>query len=262
MSTPHTAIPLIPADLAGKSILVTGASSGIGAATALALGRAGARVTLAARRLDLLDAVAARVRAAGGEAQVVRVDVTVEADIENAVAAAVQTYGRLDGAFNNAGMLGVGGPLHTLSLADFEATLRGNATSVFLSLKHEMAAMLKSGGGAIVNNASIVAQVAFADFSAYTTSKHAVLGLTRSAALEGYGHGIRVNAVHPGPVETPMAEAGFGGLDNMRAAFKDSPAGRPGQPEEIAGPVLFLLSSAASYINGQALAVDGGYTVV
>jgi NAD(P)-dependent dehydrogenase (short-subunit alcohol dehydrogenase family) len=125
-----------------------------------------------------------------------------------------------------------------------------------------MAAMLKTGGGAIVNNASIVAQIAFADFAAYTTSKHAVLGLTRSAALEGYPHGIRVNAVHPGPIETPMAQAGFGGLDNMRAAFKDSPAGRPGVPDEIAGPVLFLLSSAASYISGQALVVDGGYTVV
>lgn len=259
MSTAKTAIPT---DLAGKSILVTGASSGIGAATAVALGRAGARVTLAARRLDLLETVAAQVRVAGGEAQAVRVDVTAEADIESAVAAAVRGYGRLDGAFNNAGMLGATGPIHALSLADFEATMRGNVSSVFLCLKHEMAAMLKSGGGAIVNNASIVAQIAFADFSAYTTSKHAVLGLTRSAALEGYPHGIRVNAVHPGPIETPMAEAGFGGLDNMRAAFKDSPARRPGQPEEIAGPVLFLLSSAASYISGHALTVDGGYTLV
>ena len=131
---------------------------------------------------------------------------------------------------------------------------------MFLALKYEMAAMLKTGGGAIVNNASIVAHVAFANLSPYNTSKHAVLGLTRSAALDGWPQGIRVNAVSPGPIETPMAEAGFGGLDNLQTYLKSTPAGRPGKPEEIAAPVLFLLSPASSYINAQALVVDGGFT--
>ena len=122
--------------------------------------------------------------------------------------------------------------------------------------------MRDSGGGSIVNTASIVAQLGFADFAAYTASKHAVLGLTRSAATENFAHGIRVNAVSPGPVATPMAEMGFGSLDNLHASLKLTPAGRPGTPEEIAQPVLFLLSSASSYINGQGLVVDGGFSVV
>lgn len=251
----------ILADLSGKTILVTGASSGIGAATALALGRAGAKVALAARRLESLEALAAQIRAAGGEALAIRTDVSVEAEIENAVATTVAHFGRLDGAFNNAGVLGKVAPIHELSTADFAEVMQANVYGVFWSLKHEMAAMLKTGGGAIVNTASIVAQIGFANFSAYTASKHAVLGLTRSAALEGFQHGIRVNAVNPGPIATPMAEIGFGSLENLEATLKSSPAGRPGQPEEVAQMVLFLLSSAASYINGQGLAVDGGYTV-
>ena len=251
----------ILADLSGKTILVTGASSGIGAATALALGRAGAKVALAARRLEALEGLVAQIRAAGGEAIAIRTDVTIEADIQNAVATTVAHFGRLDGAFNNAGVLGKVAPIHELGTADFAEVMQANVFGVFWSLKHEMAAMLKTGGGSIVNTASVVAQIGFANFAAYTASKHAVLGLTRSAALEGFQHGIRVNAVNPGPIVTPMAEIGFGGLENLEASLKDSPAGRPGQPEEIAGPVLFLLSSAASYINGQGFAVDGGYTV-
>ncbi len=251
----------ILADLSGKTILVTGASSGIGAATALALGRAGAKVALAARRLEALEALAVQIRASGGEVIAIRTDVTVEADIQNAVATTVAHFGRLDGAFNNAGVLGKVTPIHELTTEDFAEVMQANVYGVFWSLKHEMAAMLKTGGGSIVTTASVVAQIGFANFSPYVASKHAVLGLTRSAALEGYRQGIRVNAVNPGPIVTPMAESGFGGLENLEAVLKDSPAGRPGQPEEIAGMVLFLLSSAASYINGQGLAIDGGYTV-
>ena len=232
------------ADLAGKSILVTGASSGIGAATALALGQAGARVALAARREDALTALAGQICAAGGEALVIPTDVTVEADLERAVA------------------LGKVAPLHTLSTADFSAVMQANVYGVFWALKYQIATMRDSGGGSIVNTASIVAQLGFADFAAYTASKHAVLGLTRSAATENFAHGIRVNAVSPGPVATPMAEMGFGSLDNLHASLKLTPAGRPGTPEEIAQPVLFLLSSASSYINGQGLVVDGGFSVV
>lgn len=247
-------------DLAGKAILVTGASSGIGASTARALGRAGARVALAARRRELLDELASEIRAAGGEALAIQADVGNEADIAGAVEATIKAYGRLDGAFNNAGQLGVVAPLTDIAADDFERVMQANVRGVFLALKHEMAAM-KANGGAIVNTASIVGHVAFANFSPYNASKHAVLGLTRTAALEGWPHGIRVNAVSPGPVETPMAAIGFGSIDNLHAALKAMPVGRPGTPEEIAGPVLFLLSSAASYINGHSLVVDGGFTV-
>lgn len=251
----------ILADLSGKTYLVTGASSGIGAATALALGQAGAKVALAARRIDQLEALVQQITAAGGEAIAIKTDVTVEADIRNAVAATVARFGRLDGAFNNAGVLGEGAPLHETSTEAFAAVYQANVYGVFWSLKYEIEALLKTGGGAIVNTASVVSTVGFAGFSPYTSSKHAVLGLTRNAGLEYFKQGIRINAVLPGPIETPMAEIGFGGLDNLRGALVDGPAGRPGTPEEIAKPVLFLLSNAASYISGQGLTIDGGYTL-
>lgn len=251
----------ILSDLTGKTYLVTGASSGMGAATALALGRAGANVALVARREDACTALANDIKGTGGKALVLRADVNIEADIERAVTATVAHFGRLDGAFNNAGVLGASAPLHEMSTADFEAVMRTNVMGVFWAMKYEIAAMLKTGGGAIVNNASIVANVGFANLSPYNTSKHAVMGLTRTAALEYFKLGIRVNAVLPGPVATPMAEGAFGSLDNLSATMATSPAGRAGQPEEVAKPVLFLLSQAASYISGQGLTVDGGFTV-
>jgi NAD(P)-dependent dehydrogenase (short-subunit alcohol dehydrogenase family) len=248
-------------DLAGKTYLVTGASSGIGAATVLALGLAGANVVLAARTEEMCEVLAKEIVAAGGQALVVRTDVGVEADVRNAVNAAVAHFGRLDGAFNNAGVLGVSAPLHEIATEDFDAVMRINVMGVFWSMKYEIEALLKTGGGAIVNNASIAAQIGFATLSPYNTSKHGVMGLTRTAALEYFKQGIRVNAVCPGPVATPMANIGFGSAENLHATMAGSPAGRAGLPEEIASPVLFLLSSAASYINGQGLTADGDYTV-
>lgn len=247
------------ADLAGKAILVTGASSGIGAATALALGSAGARVALAARRGDLLESLAGEIRGGGGEALVIPTDVADESAVAAAVAATLKAFGRLDGAFNNAGQLGRVAPLSDIDAADFLQVMQSNVLGVFYALKHEMAAM-RAHGGAIVNTASIVAHVGFPHFAPYNASKHAVLGLTRTAALEGWPQGIRVNAVSPGPIATPMAEIGFGGLDNLHATLQTMPVGRPGTPEEVAGPVLFLLSQASSYINGHSLLVDGAMT--
>lgn len=248
-------------DLSGKAVLVLGASSGIGAATALALGRAGARVALAARRLDAIETLAGQIRGNGGEAVAIRADVNVEADVARAVAQTVERFGRLDGAFNNAGILGEAAALTDAAEGDVEAVLLTNVLGVFHALKHEMAAMRQSGGGAIVNTGSMVTRATFAGLGPYTTSKHAVLGLTRTAALEGWPQGIRVNTVSPGPIETPMAAIGFGSIENLHATLASSPAGRPGTPEEVAGPVLFLLSDAARYINGHDLVVDAGYTL-
>lgn len=248
-------------DLDGKTFLITGASSGIGAATALALGRAGADVALASRLEGSCHALAKDVIASGGKSLVIRMDVGIEADVRNAVATTVAHFGRMDGAFNNAGLLGTAASLHNTSSADFDAVMRTNVMGVFWGMKYQIEAMLKTGGGTIVNTASIAAHVGFENVSAYVASKHAVMGLTRTAALEYFKQGIRVNAVCPGPTATPMAEAGFGSRDNLNAVMAGSPAGRAGLPKEIAQPVLFLLSSAASYVSGHGMVVDGGYIV-
>ena len=249
-----------PTDLSGKTYLVTGASSGIGAATALALGRAGANVALAARRLDACEALAAQIRTEGGQALALSLDVRRELAVREAIDATVSRFGRLDGAFNNAGMLGVAKPFHELMTEDMESVWQTNVLAVFWCMKYEIAALLATGGGAIVNNASIAALVGFPGIAPYIASKHAVLGLTRTAALEYFQQGIRINAVCPGPIETPMGENAFGGADALRVAAAGMPAGRAGRPEEIAASVLFLLSNAASYMSGQGIVVDGGLT--
>lgn len=242
-------------------VLVTGGSNGIGRATAIAFGREGARVVVS----DMADAAGEQtvsiIRNAGGDARYVRTDVRDASEIEKLVHGTLQTYGRLDIAFNNAGIEGTSAPIADLSEADWERVLRVNLTAAFLCMKHEIAAMLERGTGAIVNNASILGQVGFANASAYVAAKHGLLGLTRTAALEYAPRGIRVNAVCPGFIVTPMLERA--GLLQDTATRKSLEAmhalKRLGKPEEVAEAVLFLASPKASFVAGHPLLVDGGY---
>jgi NAD(P)-dependent dehydrogenase (short-subunit alcohol dehydrogenase family) len=246
----------------GKVALVTGAGSGIGRATSLQLAAEGARVVAADISLAGAEETVAQLRAAGGEGRAVRCDVTVESDVEAAVAAAVAAYGRLDCAVNNAGVEGTIAPLREQSAADWQRTIDINLTGVFLSLKHELAVMEPQGSGSIVNISSVLGVVAFATSAAYTASKHGVIGLTKVAALEASPLGVRVNAVCPGFVETPMAERGraivgddvYVGLRQLHAVK------RLGEAPEIAESIVWLLSDASSFVTGASIMVDGGFT--
>lgn len=248
------------ADLNGKVAIVTGASSGIGAATALLLAQSGAKVVVAARRQAEGDAVVAQIKAAGGEAIFVKTDVSQMADNERLVAAALNTYGRLDIAFNNAGVARFG-PLHEQTEEDWAVQIGTNLTGSFYALKTQIPALLKSGGGSIVFNASAVAEVGMAGISTYAATKGGVVALARSAAVEYAPQGIRVNVVNPGPVATPAAIEMSGSADAFSEMMAPKvPMGRVGQSEEIARTVVFLASEEASYVTGQSLNVDGGYT--
>ena len=251
-------------DFAGKVALVTGGTSGIGRAAALAFARAGARVVVAGRRRVEGEAVAAEITAAGGEGIFVVCDVAHAGDVAALVAATLERFGRLDCAFNNAGIEGVlGKPLHEQPLDEFDALMAVNLRGLFVCLQHEIAAMLTSGGGAIVNTASILGQVGFPGSAPYVASKHAIIGLTRTAALDYATSGIRVNAICPGGVETAMLDRlaqALGPADLVRQQLIAlHPMARLSRPDEIAASVLYLCSTAASAITGHALAVDGGY---
>lgn len=248
------------ADLTGKVAIVTGASSGIGAATALLLAKSGAKVVVAARRQTEGDAVVAQIKAAGGEAIFVKTDVSQMADNERLVAAALDTYGRLDIAFNNAGVARFG-PLHEQTEEDWAVQIGTNLTGSFYALKTQIPALLKSGGGSIIFNASIVAEVGMAGGSTYASTKGGVVALARSAAVEYAPQGIRVNVVNPGPIETPGVIGAFGSVDAFAEMMGPKvPQGRVGQSEEVACTVVFLASDEASYVTGQSLNIDGGYT--
>lgn len=243
-----------------KVALVTGGSTGIGRATAVAFAREGARVVVADVNQAEGEETVSRIRAAGGEALFVRADVSRSAEVKALVERTLATYGRLDCAFNNAGIEGVMIPTVECTEENWDRVIAVNLTSAFLCMKHELAHMLKVGRGSIVNCASIAGLVGFPNAPAYVASKHGMVGLTRTAALETAKSGIRVNAICPGVVRTPMVDRATHGDPAIEAAFVASqPIGRMGNPEEIASAVLFLCSDAASFITGQAIAADGGW---
>ena len=243
-----------------KVALVTGGTSGIGRATAIAFANAGAKVVLSGRREAEGAAVVTEIKAAGGEARFVRADVAIEADVKNLVEQTVASYGRLDVAFNNAGVEW-NGQIVEAQQADYRRVFDINVWGVLVSMKYEIAAMLRTGGGAIVNTSSIAGHIGMAGASIYIASKHAVEGLTKTAALEYARQGIRVNAVAPAAIETDMIDRFVGKESDQRDYFAAlHPIGRMGKAEEIAGTVLFLCSDAASFITGESVKVDGGFT--
>jgi NAD(P)-dependent dehydrogenase (short-subunit alcohol dehydrogenase family) len=251
--------------LQGKTIIVTGAGGGIGRAASLVLANAGANLVVTDIAKEAGGATVDAVRSAGGTALFVQADLATENEVSAIVDRAVATYGRLDGAFNNAGLEQCALPLHELTTEQWERALRVDLTSVFWCIKYQVLAMMKAGSGSIVNTASSLGQVAIQNASEYITAKHGVIGLTRAAAAEYGSRGIRVNAVLPGIIRTPMISRLT--EDERFSAFfeklKDRhPIGRFGEPAEIGEAVKWLLSDAASFMNGAAMAVDGGYLAV
>ena len=245
----------------GKVALVTGGGSGIGRATALAFARDGARVVIGNRNVQRGEETVSMIRAAGGTASFQRTDVLVAADIEALVKHAVSEYGGLDLAFNNAGIEGEPRPLAEQTEANYDAVMDINVKGVWLSMKYEIPRILDQGGGAIVNCSSVAGVIGFPGIGIYSASKHAVIGLTKAAALEYSAQGIRVNAVNPAVIDTEMVDRLADGM-NMK---KDDlttfhPIGRLGRVEEVAEAVLWLCSEKASFVTGHSLMVDGGFT--
>ena len=243
-------------------VLITGALAGIGRATALAFARDGARVVVSGRHDEAGARLVAELRALGAEAEFVKTDVRREDDVRHLVDQTVARFGRLDIAVNNAGTEGQPGVVTETSTEKYATTFDTNVLGTLLSLKHEMRVMLAQGSGSIVNLSSVLGRVGMAGAAVYVASKHAVEGLTKSAALEGAAAGVRVNAISPGPVETGMLDRFTGGSEAAKAGFLAAmPARRASTPEEIAEAILFVASEKSSLINGQSIAIDGGYTI-
>jgi NAD(P)-dependent dehydrogenase (short-subunit alcohol dehydrogenase family) len=245
---------------AGKVVLITGATSGIGEATARAFAMEGAKVFFNGRREHLGKKLETEIRERGGDATYMKSDVRHEEQVRAFVEGCIERYKRIDIAFNNAGTIAPPKPIAEFSLDDWQNVITTNATGVLLSMKYEIAQMLKQGGGVIVNNASVSAHVGFATIAAYSASKHAVHSLTKVAALENSAKNIRINCVSPGAVDTPMLRAALEAWKtDFAAVAKEYPLSRIVQPEEIARAVMYLGSDDASCVAGTDLDLTGGY---
>ena len=248
------------ASFSKKTALVTGALTGIGRATALALAQQGANLVVSGRHADAGLALASELRSLGVEAEFVSADIRHEDDVSSLVAKAVARFGRLDVAVNNAGTEGTAGPITDQTEGGYTATFDTNVLGTLLSLKHELRVMQAQGRGSIVNLSSTMGERGAPNLSLYVASKHAVEGLTKSAALEAAAFGVRVNAVAPGPTETGMLERLTGSPEKRAAFYAAVPLKRGAKPEEIAAAILFVASDAAAYLTGQIIRVNGGKT--
>jgi len=248
--------------LDGKIALVTGGSSGIGRAAALAFAREGAKVVVVDILVEGSEETIKMIRGVGGEAIFVKADVSRSDEVEAMVSRTVEVYGRLDCAFNNAGIGGGRAPTAKTTEEEWDRIININLKGVWLCLKFEIQQMLKQGGGAIVNTSSVAGVVGFQGTPAYVASKHGVIGLTKAAALEYATSGIRVNAVCPGVIRTPMIDRIVKARPEMKEVYRTMhPIGRLGEAEEIAEAVVWLCSDAASFVTGHSMLVDGGLTV-
>ena len=249
-------------DMKDKVALITGGSSGIGLATAIAFAERGAKIVIASRDVTNAEAAVSTIKNNGHQVIWVKTDVTQPDQVENMVQETVAAFGRLDYAFNNGGSGGQGGPAAEISIENWEKTITGYLTSAWLCMKYEIPAMLEVGGGAIVNNASVDGLRAYpmVGGSAYTAAKHGLIGLTKSAALDYVSQNIRINAICPGWVETPPVTRWIERQPQMEnEILAQEPIGRMGTPEEIAEAVVWLCSNRASFVVGTAFVVDGGY---
>ena len=246
--------------LDGKVALITGGASGIGRATALTFAREGAKLVIADMNADGGQQTVHMITENGGEATFVQVDVTSASAVETLISKTVETYGRLDCAHNNAGISGGGrAPTAEYPEATWHQVIAVNLTGVWFCMKYEIPQMLQQGGGVIVNTASVAGLIGGRGLAAYVASKHGVVGLTKTAALEYAHQGIRVNCVCPGVIHTPMTARGLSDPERRARIIASEPMGRVGTPEEVAETVVWLCSDAASFVTGHTMTVDGGY---
>jgi len=252
-----------PIDFTGKVALVTGAAAGMGLATAIAFAAAGAAVVLADYQEEAVKAAAQRLIAGGHRAIAVRCDVSDDSQVASMIERTIGEFGRLDAAFNNAGVMARIAPTADSAREDWDRVIGINLRGVWSCMKHELRQMQRQGSGAIVNNASVGALTDNPGIGSYIASKHGVVGLTRTAALEYIKHGIRVNAVNPGLIDTQVARDVVNGSEQAYEDIaRNVPIARAGKPEEIASAVLWLCGQGSSYVVGHALTIDGGMTVV